>query len=35
MNWTKESEPNNEVPYNHIKLDTPIGEYVIVRFNAL
>ena len=29
MNWTKESEPNNEVPYNHIKLKTPIGEYVV------
>jgi|TARA_R110000851_G_scaffold308922_1_gene468103 hypothetical protein len=29
MNWTKESEPNNEVPYNHTKLETPIGEYVV------
>jgi hypothetical protein len=29
MNWTKEIPPNKEVPYNHVKLNTPIGEYVV------
>lgn len=29
MNWTKESEPNKEVSYNHVKLQTPIGEYLV------
>jgi hypothetical protein len=29
MNWTKESGPNEEISYNHIKLSTPLGEFVI------
>ena len=29
MNWTKESGPNEEICYNHIKLATPLGEFVI------
>lgn len=29
MKWTKETEPTNEIPYSHVKLETPIGEFII------
>lgn len=29
MNWSEEKEPNKEVSYNHVTLDTPLGIYTI------
>lgn len=29
MNWTLEKEPNEKVSYNHVLLETPIGEYIV------
>ncbi len=26
MNWSEEIEPNNDIPYNHVLLDTPLGQ---------
>lgn len=29
MKWSKEFKPNNKIRYNHVKCETPIGEFVI------
>ena len=29
MKWTDNKEPNQECPYHHTKLDTPIGTFII------
>jgi glutaredoxin-related protein len=29
MKWTEEIQPNNEVGYNHVMCDTPLGRLII------
>ena len=29
MIWSEVKEPNDKVSYNHVTLDTPLGEYIV------
>lgn len=33
MNWTEETEATKEIPYSHVKCQTPIGRVIITWKN--